>query len=309
VRGRLRTATWALGLGTAALVACGFGISASAASAQTAFTTKYTQNANQEAQLLQQAEAEGGSSATITALSSTVQTINTQVAALYAADQALVAAKGNVPAVDSTTQAKLQAQKVKLTTELAAVKANLQKDRKDNNRKLTREQQLKINALNAQLKEVDYELAHPATMLGAWGPDPLAGALPQLEASILDLQKAAIHYTNLWITAAKPGATAPGTPVSITGLSYASPTIVVPAAGAASVTDSVYTAPVVKDALGNVLADSGTYAIQGPAGFTGVSINQATGQIVVNPLATAGTYDVTYTQGGVVDAVGILLIP
>lgn len=303
---KFRIGSWVLGMGTAALVLSGMSLTASAASGPSTFDARYTQNAQVEAKLVQQAQAEGGSSSTITALSSTVQTIGAQVAALYASEQALETAKAGIPSVTTGDRAKLQTQKRTLTRELRAAKATLKKDRKSKNSVAKRELELRIKTWTAQLRQVTFELAHPQAAYGSWKSHPYAGGLTALRQSILDLQQAAIHYTRLWVAAAKPsGTTSTGNPATITGLAYAAATITIPATGSPATTDSVAVMPIVKDAQGNVLTDSGTYSIVGATGATGVSIDATTGQVSVSPGATAGAYEVTYTQGGVVETAGI----
>ncbi len=294
--------SWAIGAGTAALVLAGVSVPARAASPQSTFTAHYTQNANTEAQLLQQAQAEGGSSTTITLYSNTARSIGGQVAVLYSAEQALAATKLGIPSQTSARPA-LQTRQRTLTRDLATARAKLAKARKGRSAGTVRVLELQIKTWMAELNEVAYELAHPL-LDGTWTGHPLGGGLTSLQQSVLDLQQAEIHYTRLWITAAKSAPTI-GNPATISGLSYAASTITIPAAGYAAATDYVTGRPVVKDAHGNVLIDAGSYTVTGPLGSIGVSINPTTGQLFVNPGATAGVYVVTYMQGGIADRVGI----
>jgi hypothetical protein len=66
--------------------------------ADTNFDNQYQTNASQESSLLQTAQASSVSSSYISALSSTVQNINTQVATLYNTEQALASA--NIPQIN-----------------------------------------------------------------------------------------------------------------------------------------------------------------------------------------------------------------
>lgn len=297
--------TWVLGVGTAALLLCGTAVTASAAPHQN-FAARYGANATTEANLLQQAQAGTGSSTTVAAYGTTVQTINTQIATLYTSEQALAAAKAGIPAQTASAKAKLQAQKRTLTHEITDAKAKLKKDHKKNS-PAAHELTLKVKAWTAQLRTVNFGLTHPLVALGMWKTHPYAGGLVALQTSILDLQKAAIHYTQLWIAAETAASTTPttGSAATITGLAYAVSSITAPPAGSAAVVDAVSVAPVVNDAQGNVLPDSGTYTIAGPIGATGVAIDAASGQVTVNSGATVGTYVVTYTQAGVSESVNL----
>lgn len=304
--GRKRTGLLLLGAGTVALMLGGMTMSASAAPVASSFAARYAKNANLEAELLQKAQAESGSSQNVTALSSAVQSIETEAATLYSAEEALLTAKAGIPATSASERLKLQAQKRILERDLTGARA-AGKGKEGKKQVARRERQLQIKAWTAQLREVTYALKHPRLASGAWRGHPLHGGLTALQQSILDLQAAAIHYTELWIAAAQSPTSAAGSPASVRGLAYGSATITIPAAGATSVTDSVYSAPVVTDGEGNVLSDSGTYTIAGPSVAAGVSIGAATGLLTVNPDATQGTYAVTYTQGSAEETVDIAL--
>ena len=301
---RLRLASWILGAGTAAMVLSGVaGTAGAAAPASASFAARYAQNAQTEAHLLQQAE--GGSGTIITAYSNTVQTINAQATVLYGSEQTLAAAKSGISSGNPGDRVNLVAEKRTLTHEIAAIKARIRKDRHDRKPAEEHALMLQLKTWTAQLRQVAFELAHPQVANGMWKRHPYAGGLLALQASILDLQRAAIHYTKLWIAAAKTPTPAAGSPATITGLAYAAGAITIPAAGAAAVTDAVSAAPIVKDAQGNILTDSGTYAIASPAGAIGVSIDASSGQVSVSSGATAGSYTVTYTQGSVWESVSL----
>ena len=301
---RMHPRTWVLGAGTAALLLCGTALTASAAPHQN-FAARHAAYATTEANLLQKAQAGTGSSTTATAYSTKVQTINTQIAALFTSEQALAAAKASIPSRNPGEKAKLQAQKRTLTHEITDARAKLKKDRK--NSSAAHELTLKVKAWTAQLRTVNFGLTHPLVAFGMWKIHPYAGGLVALQTSILDLQQAAIHYTQLWIAAETAASTTPttGSAATITGLAYAVSSITVPPAGSAAVVDAVSVAPVVKNAQGNVLPDSGTYTIAGPTGATGVAIDAASGQVTVNAGATVGTYVVTYAQAGVSESVNL----
>ncbi len=87
---------------------------------------------------------------------------------------------------------------------------------------------------------------------------------------------------------------------TVTGLAYSS-SIIIPTS--TTTADTVAVAPTVKDANGNTLSNTGTYAISGPSGATGVSINSGTGVVTVAHGATVGTYTASYTQSGIKDSV------
>lgn len=90
-------------------------------------------------------------------------------------------------------------------------------------------------------------------------------------------------------------------PAQITGLAYSASSI----SGAA--TDVVSTDPVVTSNFGTTLPDTGTYTLAGPSGYTGVSIDSATGAITVNSGAMDGHYTITYTQGMVRENVPVIV--
>ena len=301
---RPRTGSWVIGLGTAALVLTTAAAGAGAAAPASNFASRYAQYSATETQLLQQAAA-AGASTTTAAFASTVQTINAQVAALYAAEQVLASAKTGIPAAGAAERAKLRAEQKTLTRELRQVRSQAGKGKKGLKAADKRDLKLKEKIWTAQLKQVAYELAHPALAAGNWKRHPYDHGLSGLQQSILTLQQSAIHYTQLWITAAKAPAPTGGTPATITGLAYAQATIAVPASGSPAATDAVATMPVVRDAQSNVLADAGTFSIAGPTAATGVAVDSATGQVSVSAGATLGTYVVTYTQGSVSESVNL----
>ncbi len=300
-----RTGSWALGLAMAALV-LGATIPAASAAAPSRFDAQYQQNAQIETQLLAQAQAEGGSSAAAAALGQTVQAVEAQVYALYASEQALLSIRTSIPSGAQGQRAGLTAQRRTIERDLAKAKVEIRQDRKDKNPVVARGLKLQVKTWMAELRQVAYEIAHPRAADGSWKSHPLAGGLVALRQSILDLQRAAIHYTKLWIAAGKaPAVPATASAATIAGLAYTSPAIAIPAAGAAVATDAVSAMPTVEDAQGNVLTDTGTFSIAGPGGATGVFVDAATGLVSVAPGATAGTYAVTYAQGGVAETVDL----
>lgn len=303
---KIRRGTWAIGLASVALILAPLGQTASAAAPNT-FATRYAQNEATMAKLLAEAQADGGSGASVAALEQAVQGIDAQVSALYAAEQSLAAAKAGIAASGAADRTALLAQRQTLQREIAQARVGRKGERKGAASR--RERELQLRTWTAQLRQVDFELGHPGVLQGLWQRHPYAGGLGELETSILDLQKASIHYTNLWIAAAKAPGTAAGTPATIQGLAYAVSAIAIPAAGAQSVTDAVYQPPIVKDAQGNVLADTGTYALTGPNGAAGAAINASSGLVTVSAGAAAGLYTVTYAQGTVQESVGLTLTP
>ncbi len=279
---------------------------ASAASVPSKFDAQYQRNAQVETQLLAQAQAAGGSATAVAAYSQTVQAVETQVYALYASEQALVSIRTNIPSGTQGQRSQLQVQLRTLRRNLANAKVEIRRDRKDRNRVKVRGLELQLKSWTAELRQVTFDIGHPGTVTGSWRSHPLAGGLSALQESILDLQRAAIHYTQLWIAAAKaPAASTTGNAAAIAGLAYAAPSIAIPAQGAAVATDQVAVMPTVEDAQGNVLKDAGTFSIAGPSGATGVAIDAASGLVSVEPGATAGTYAVTYLQGGIAETVDL----
>ncbi|GGI98267.1 hypothetical protein GCM10010885_04800 [Alicyclobacillus cellulosilyticus] len=284
---------------------------------QAQFAARYQQNQQLEAQLLQQAASLQSANQTVAQLKATVDTLNQQIAALYAAEQTLANAEANIPADVGGGQPLLQ-QRAKLKAQAKAAQSQIAKDRREKKPVQLRLDELRYKEIAMLEDEVDLRIKEADSQRKGGWKQPLDGALRELQKTILDLQASAIRYTKLWIQLAKaPSATssgsttsgssasgsASGVPASVTGLAYATSSIVIPASGAAAVTDVVAVQPTVKDAAGNTLAVSGVYSLSGPEGAQGVSIDPVTGTVTVQPGATPGTYTVTFTQGGVSESV------
>jgi hypothetical protein len=126
---------------------------------------------------------------------------------------------------------------------------------------------------------------------------PTVGGTQTLTASDLSVPSSdAVSYGPGVITVTRPLPV----PARITGLSYATDSIT------ASGIDVVSTYPVVTSNYGTIMADTGTYALSGPSGYTGVSLDSS-GAITVSSGAMDGQYTVTYTQGTVSDSVPVVV--
>ncbi len=270
------------------------------------FASTYNQNVQQEASLQQKALTLGVNNSSIASINSTVQLINTEVASLYTAEQALANAKPVTVSIPSSTPAQSN-----LENKINQLKSLLQKGTKDHKGKHDddsgRGKQIKIKKWRADLNFLKWQMNQSRSSNQFWNAHPYNGALTTLQSSILHLQSSAIHYLNEWITLATQTAN-PSAPATISGLTYALGTINVPALGASPVIDNVAVAPIVKSANGTILSDSGLYTLSGPNGATGVTINSTSGELAVAPGATVGTYIITYVQNGVAQAVNINVV-
>ena len=270
--------------GAAVVITFAFTASAFAETSGQSFMSAYEQNAQLEASLQQRAMANGMQNPSAVSLNSTIQTINSQVATLYSAEQALTNA---IPALPPAFQGNWQ--------------HNQHGDRGEKGKKMQVEKwQLNLGRL---IRQQDHPQLPAPYRQGQY----LNSALSSLRTSILDLQKSAIQYLYVWLSLPATN-TQPGNPATITGLTFAEATIPVPALGAAPVYDPVVGAPVVKDQYGNTLSDTGTYSLIGPNGSAGVTVNPSNGELTVVPGATVGTYTVIYVQGGVMQRVVINIV-
>lgn len=286
-----------------------FSTSAFAAGNSATFSAHYQANANVEAGLLQKAQAgmAGQSSATLTQLQSTVSAIQTQVAALYTAEQALAVAGTSIPAGGTTWQTASSSQ-LALRGRLMAAIAKDRSALRGHHAEWWRKQETgRLQSAQRALQLLNGRLDAQSKASVMWRTHPYDGALTQLQSSIFALQHAAEHYTNVWI-ALESTTTTVNVPASVTGLAYASSTITVPPTGSSFAADAVATAPIVKDAAGNILNGQGSYTITGPSGYTGVMIDAVSGEVTVSPGATAGGYTVTYSQGTVTESVYLTVI-
>lgn len=94
----------------------------------------------------------------------------------------------------------------------------------------------------------------------------------------------------------------PPVAVSATGLAMLETSVIPPAPGQEPVTVPVSTVPTVTNSIGAIVADAGSYVLDGPQGATGVSIDGATGMVTVQPGASEGRYVITYVQGALQDS-------
>ncbi len=191
---------------------------ASMAFASTPFDTQYQANATKETALLQTAQGSSVTSAQITALSSTVQTINAQITALNQVEQNLAAQEVNIPKTTSQYRqglAQLQQQRWDILHKSQAawnVVDKYQFNHTQKGRNMFRQGYHEWQGIGAQLRGINsrissYERANPTK----WNSAPYDGALSGLQATILQLQASAIHYTNSWIALEKMSTSTPTT--------------------------------------------------------------------------------------------------
>jgi hypothetical protein len=191
-----RMAKGLLALTTAATVAI-LGLT-QAFAATNSFDTKYNANLKTEQSLLKQAESSSTTNKNVLALLSTVNNINSQVAALYTAEQALAKEKSSIPQVSAEEQ-----QLKELTSRCQTILKESNAEWKlideyahhKSQTKLLKKAIAEHNELEKELANVNSQIASLKNKLDAWKTHPYDGGLTELQDAILKLQQAAIHYT------------------------------------------------------------------------------------------------------------------
>ena len=179
-------------------------VSAFAAEAPSAaFAAHYQQNASAEASLMQQTQSLTVQNSETSALQQVVQTIGQQVTSLYGDEQSLVSARGTVPRLTQSSLATgntLIRERNQLQLQLSREARLMQTNRRRRPAFLAAERaharfEVKIRLLDAQINQLRSSYSARAT----WNSHPYAGGVAALQGSILELQKAEIHYTHEWI--------------------------------------------------------------------------------------------------------------
>lgn len=303
-----RTALAFLGVISTGLVTCGSPLVALASENQTVFIAHYEHNAQTEANLLQTAQSSTASNAATAILQSAVENISNQLLQLYTAEQVLANEETRILSANPPIKmdvSKLLGQRRAARVQLRAEERALKDARKQHDAALVQQLQDQHDATLTQLGGITALLKlfnNPSSHLSH---ESLDASLSNLQSTITHLQSVAIHYTQLWIQFESPTASAVAS--SISGLSYASTVIHVPADGSDPVTDTVSTQPVVTDENDTVLRDTGVYGIAGPDNSTGVVIDPISGTISVSSKATPGQYTVTYAQSSVNETVTLTI--
>jgi hypothetical protein len=164
----------------------------SAFAATTSFDSQYQANSNTEQSLLDQVSS-SSTNTTVTDLLSTVNSINTEVSALYSAEQALASAKSSIPQLHTLGD---NVKKIDLKREQILKKSNVAwklvgKCGNQSNDKQSLEKAIKDRAgIEKQLLQADRKITAINTNSNAYN-----GALKSLQNAILKLQASAIHYT------------------------------------------------------------------------------------------------------------------
>lgn len=193
------------------------------------FDTQYQGNLTQEQTLLTTAQtgAANSTDSNVLGLLTSVQNINAQISSLYTVEQALVSGASSIPQVHAThpqeqKQLKdLQTQRAKLLKQLNDAwklvsqyahhphrKGLLKKAIADHTRMSN-----DLKALNQKIATLDKKLHEQD-----WQGHPYDGGKAVLQDSILKLQAAAIHYTNVAITLEQSGSNTSAAPISTNGL-------------------------------------------------------------------------------------------
>ena len=286
---------------TCAAVVLGFALYAApagVAEAQSpaAFTAHYEHLAQVETELLARAQAlTPAQSARGAAVAPAVATLNTNITSLYTDDQAL-SATGARPLPLARLKSEIGPA---LREARAALAAEIQACTHVPSPGPALHARLAALALAA--RNLQQQLGGDLGRLNAAARRPAFRKSAALESDAMQgvitrLQTAAISLTDAWLALAD--ATWAGSqPATIQGLAYTSATIAAPAKGQAPVTDTVGVQPTVTDASGQVLPDTGTYRLRGPANSRGVSVDRLIGSVTVHPGATPGQYTITYSQG------------
>lgn len=168
------------------------------------FATKYQANVTAEQALWAQVPTTS-SDATIVALKASVQSIDGQVASLYAAEQALATTETSIPKVQPVSRGTLdgidrQRNNLQMLarTEWSAASRNHNKPKDQAAFKLDIE---KYNSFQKQLGNVEQKIVQISTELkaqnakGVTSTKPYDDGLLALKVSVLDLQTSAMTYT------------------------------------------------------------------------------------------------------------------
>lgn len=170
------------------------------ASMENQFEAKYQQNQNTEASLLSTAQTNSSVNTDATALLNTVQSIGSQVSALYTAEQTLVNDKSAIPQMTPAEQQQMQ----QLNHERNQILAQSDSEWKlvvkfDHNKHewaIFEKAWVQHQHTQKKLLNVDKLLRKAEQHDGpGWRVHPYDKALPYLQQSILRLQQSEIHYT------------------------------------------------------------------------------------------------------------------
>lgn len=175
-----------------------------AATPKATFAQTYEKNQTTETQLLSQINTANVPSGNPSALLTTIQDLSTQIATLYATEQNLIQQKTNIPPMATQSPSRnsllIRLQKERQTilkkNEAAwqlvtkyyhhphqkGLLSTAIRDHQNDSKKLA--------AIDARITKVNKGAA-----LDNWSTHPYHNALPVLEATILRLQNAEIHYT------------------------------------------------------------------------------------------------------------------
>ena len=171
-----------------------FARTTSTASQSSWFSAKYQSNANEESQLLQQAQSANGTNSIVASLLNTAENIIQQTTEIYTAEQALVNAQSSIPNISSANKAEL----AKLTKNMDS----MLQQRKQKSKLAQphthggKQQDTKIHgALETKLTDIENQIADLKNVDHLASANPYDSAIATLQASILHLQYAEIHYT------------------------------------------------------------------------------------------------------------------
>ena len=199
------------------------------AATSNSFDLTYQYNQSEEAGLLATAKTLPSTDPKIADLATLIQGIETQITALYTTEQALSAVRNYVPHSTDTLVASTNS----LKNNMKKIEAAIHKDQqlwghlKAHNKKQKREKnQLKgqLNALKNAYAKMEDSLgkleneAHKVKPENGvnWTTHPFDSSIPLMQATILHLQTAAVHYTKEWIYLASSSSTVTGSTYSQT---------------------------------------------------------------------------------------------
>ncbi|MCL6594386.1 MAG: hypothetical protein K6T31_10450, partial [Alicyclobacillus sp.] len=176
------------------------------------FDSRYQANVAQEASLLQTAQSYNINTPAITALSTTVQSLNNEITTLYSAEQSLAALDANlpqpeVPDLDQQLQ-QLQQKRLQLLhqSEIAWAEVNKWFYQKHTAHVLDMlaKARNKWAQIGVQVKAVNDAIADLKDQQEAWEHNQSVDqGLKNLQNTILNLQAAVIQYTKEWIALAQ----------------------------------------------------------------------------------------------------------
>lgn len=267
------------------------------------FTSQYQANMTKEASLLQTAKSSSFSDGYTQELSSTVQNINSQVSTLYSSEQTLAAQRAQTERLNqqnlSATLSHLEQERMNLLHRSedawTTVKFWFFRHQDKHTQGMEHEARQKWSNIGTQVKAINKEI-EDLKQQEHWRSRPYDGGLSALQQSILELQHAAIYYTQEWIAAEQnQGSTSSTLPTPSVSVNFSSGVYDIEVSGATSgATATLYNNSTGQQVSSSTVASDGTAAFDNVASGTyyvvqalnGVTSNRSTVVYVNNVLPT-----------------------